>query len=200
MQKPVRMNKLCYFLFFVTTFVCISEAEFPLKTSNWVKSELLFGLSIQYPNRTTGWVTPEDFKNFLDTEVTPLFPDGLTYFNASGQWKGSNNATISEPSIYMIIYHENSEINRENIQEIVKSYMNIFNQEAVLYATLPSQVCLTPDSCLSSLSIYWSPFDFFGFVMSILNSIIILIIVTILVVYFVKQRRLSSAKSYRDMD
>jgi hypothetical protein len=49
------------------------------------RTELFFGLS-----RSNGPdVTEEEFQHFIDTEVTPRFPDGLTLLSGKGQFKDS---------------------------------------------------------------------------------------------------------------
>ena len=49
------------------------------------RTELFFGLS--RPNGSD--VTEEEFQHFIDTKVTPRFPDGLTLLSGKGQFKDS---------------------------------------------------------------------------------------------------------------
>ena len=44
-----------------------------------------------------------DWKAFLDAEVTPRFPAGLTVWGARGQWRGSDGAITREGARVMLI-------------------------------------------------------------------------------------------------
>ena len=43
-------------------------------------------------------VSEADFSKFIDEEVTPKFPDGLTVLDGGGQWRGDENKLIREAS------------------------------------------------------------------------------------------------------
>lgn len=59
------------------------------------RTELFFGLS-----RADGPdVTEAEFQGFIDTEVTPRFPDGLTLIDGKGQFKDSDGAILQEGEI-----------------------------------------------------------------------------------------------------
>jgi Protein of unknown function (DUF3574) len=90
------------------------------------RTELYFGGS-----RPDGSViTPAEFESFLDKEVTPAFPDGLTWLEAHGQWMGGK-----EDSYVLIILYPFSDrhANRE-LEEIRTDYKAQFGQESVLRA------------------------------------------------------------------
>lgn len=93
---------------------------------SYKRTELYFGGS-----RPDGSViTPADFELFLDKEVTPAFPDGLTWLEAHGQWMGGK-----EDSYVLIILYPFSDrqANRE-LEEIRTDYKAQFDQESVLRA------------------------------------------------------------------
>ena len=52
----------------------------------WMVAELLFG---------RGNVSDFNWDRFLAAEVTPRFPDGLTVYDARGQWRNPQSGTIS---------------------------------------------------------------------------------------------------------
>ena len=80
----------------------------------------------------TGRVTSEDWTLFLSEVVTPRFPDGLSTWQASGQWRSTSGAIIHEPSYVLnLVYPDNVGANQA-VQEIVASYKTRFQQEAVL--------------------------------------------------------------------
>lgn len=95
----------------------------------WNRTELYFGSS--KPDGTE--VTEAQFKQFLDQEVTPRFPDGLTVLTGYGQFRNSAQVIIQERSTELILLYplQMPEANRK-IQEIRESYKRAFQQESVL--------------------------------------------------------------------
>src|SRR4051812_19016376 len=53
-------------------------------------------------------VSDADFARFMDQEVTPRFPDGLTVLDGGGQWRGQENKLIREASKVVLIVLPNS--------------------------------------------------------------------------------------------
>lgn len=100
-----------------------------LPSGLWNRTELYFGSS--KPDGTE--VTEAQFKQFLDQEVTPRFPDGLTVLTGYGQFRNSANVIIQERSTELILLYplQMPEANRK-IQEIRESYKRAFQQESVL--------------------------------------------------------------------
>ena len=98
---------------------------------------LYFGLS--KPNG--GIVTDEDWQHFLETEISPKFPDGLTVSATSGTWRDSaTGVTESERSKKVTLIHEKSSRSADAIVAISKSYIAAFDQQAVLVNSWPSDV------------------------------------------------------------
>jgi len=91
--------------------------------------------------KPTGRVTPEDWAQFLGETVTPRFPDGLTVWQASGQWRSSAGAVVQEPSYVLSLVHPESVAAEKAIQELVESYKARFRQEAVL--RVKSYACMS---------------------------------------------------------
>ena len=58
-----------------------------------VEDTLYFGLSTPH-----GKVTSAQWESFLANQVTPIFPDGLTAWDAKGQWKDAKGAIGKEPT------------------------------------------------------------------------------------------------------
>src|SRR5207302_9456152 len=48
-------------------------------------------------------VSEADFRRFVDEELTPRFPDGLTVLDGGGQWRGDENRLIREASKVVLI-------------------------------------------------------------------------------------------------
>ncbi|WP_173126026.1 DUF3574 domain-containing protein [Kibdelosporangium persicum] len=90
------------------------------------RTELYFGGS--RPDGSP--ITPADFEVFLDKEVTPAFPDGLTWLEAHGQWMGGKEDSY----VLILLYpYDKREANRE-IEEIRTDYKTQFQQQSVLRA------------------------------------------------------------------
>ncbi len=79
-----------------------------------------------------GVVTPKEWAEFLRSTVTPRFPQGLTVWQASGQWRSSDGAILREASHVLNLVHPNDETSEKAVLEIVAAYKSRFQQEAVL--------------------------------------------------------------------
>lgn len=90
--------------------------------------EMLFGTS-----RSHGApVTDEEWARFLDTEVAPRFPAGLTVLRGPGQWRGNDGRLAKEQSNMLVIFHEPSALADAEIEAIRAAYKQRFDQESVM--------------------------------------------------------------------
>lgn len=80
----------------------------------------------------SGHVTSEDWASFLSEVVTPRFPEGLSAWEASGQWRSASGQVIREPSHLLSLVHSGSAAQNRAIQELIETYKARFHQEAVL--------------------------------------------------------------------
>ena len=80
----------------------------------------------------SGHVTPEAWTQFLSEIVTPRFPDGLSVWQASGQWRSASGQIIHEPSYVLSLIHPDDPVRNTAVQDIILSYKTRFQQEAVL--------------------------------------------------------------------
>jgi hypothetical protein len=101
----------------------------PIFGDIWARTELFFGTS-----RPDGNVVSDDkFKRFLDQEVTPRFPDGLTLLTGQGQFRNSNGVIIQEKSKVLILLYPLDDTEASNRIEAIRSaYKVAFQQESVL--------------------------------------------------------------------
>jgi hypothetical protein len=98
---------------------------------------LYFGAAV--PN-SSDTVDANEWQTFLDREVTPRFPDGLTWFDARGQWRGGNGQVIGEPSRVLILLHSDDVAATASVEAIRNAYKQTFAQEAVMVEREPSCV------------------------------------------------------------
>lgn len=89
----------------------------------------------------SGHVTPEAWTQFLSEIVTPRFPDGLSAWQASGQWRSASGEVIREPSYVLSLVHQDDAASGNAVQEIIATYKTRFQQEAVL--RVKTAVCKT---------------------------------------------------------
>jgi hypothetical protein len=95
----------------------------------WKRTELYFGS--EQPDGEV--VTEAEFQQFVDEEVTPRFPDGLTLLTGYGQFRNSTGAIVKERSMVLILLYPltMSDANT-NLEKIREAYKDAFEQESVL--------------------------------------------------------------------
>jgi len=97
--------------------------------SRFVRTELFFGTA-----KPIGAVTEEEFRAFVDQEVTPRFPDGLTVIKADGQFRGEDDVLVKEQSFVLILLYplDGFATSSREIDRIRELYKLQFEQESVL--------------------------------------------------------------------
>jgi len=105
------------------------------KKSTWVRSDLYFGLSMTADNGTVSNIEVESFEKFLADVVTPVFPDGLTWSLAQGQYLSVKGLLRKEKSVHLILYHGNDDLDYENVNFVAAEYCKAFDQESVLVSS-----------------------------------------------------------------
>ena len=83
-------------------------------------------------NKPGGTVSEEEWRRFLAEAVTPRFPDGLSVWQASGQWRGKSGVIEREHSQVLSLIHVDSPKDEKGLSEVISAYKSKFNQEAVL--------------------------------------------------------------------
>jgi hypothetical protein len=96
----------------------------------FIKVDLFFGRNIP----GGGEVSEEQFQGFINDTITPRFPDGLTVFDANGQFRDSKGTIIREKSKNVSLLLEDTPKNETSVNEVVRRYVQQFNQESVLQA------------------------------------------------------------------
>lgn len=88
-----------------------------------------------------GAVSPEDWARFVETVVTPRFPQGLTVWRAAGQWRSADGVLVRESSNVLTLVHPDDDGNDIAVREMIDAYKAQFRQEAVM--RLRSLVCVS---------------------------------------------------------
>jgi hypothetical protein len=86
-----------------------------------IRTELYFG-----PVPVGQW------NQFLAQIVTPLFPDGLTWFDVQGQWRAPDGKIRKLPSRMLIILYPDSSKNDRAIDQVRQQFKSRFHQFSVL--------------------------------------------------------------------
>lgn len=109
-----------------------------LDTDPFIRTELFFGSErLGKPE-----VSEAEFKQFLDEEITPRFPDGLTLLTGFGQFREASGETVQETSFVLILLYprEAARDSSARIEEIRRLYIEQFEQESVLRVDDPRPV------------------------------------------------------------
>jgi Protein of unknown function (DUF3574) len=115
------------------------DAAHPGHAQGWVDTKLYFGLG---PAGDPGkGVSEAAWRDFLDKEVTPRFPDGLSVLDVYGQWQ-SKTETAPERirTKLLVIDYQDSPENRARIDQIRSAWKRLTGDESVMRVTEPADV------------------------------------------------------------
>jgi hypothetical protein len=101
-----------------------------------LRTTLYFGTT-----RPTGAVSDLEWQLFLRDEVTQRFPDGLTVWEAQGQWRSPKGHIHQERSKVLLLVHPDTTKANGFVQDVIAKYRKQFDQESVLWET--ARVCVS---------------------------------------------------------
>jgi hypothetical protein len=101
-----------------------------------LRTTLYFGLA-----RPKGSVTELEWQIFLRDEVTRRFPDGLTVWEAEGQWRTPAGTIDHEQSKVLLLVHPDTAAARQSVLGVIEAYRKTFEQESVLWEN--ARVCVS---------------------------------------------------------
>jgi hypothetical protein len=91
-------------------------------------AQLLFGRNV---GDRLG-VSAAQWARFVDREISPRFPDGLTVLDAAGEWRDTTRKTIvHEPSKVVEIVLPGKDDDSERLDAIAEAYKKRFHQQSV---------------------------------------------------------------------
>ena len=99
-----------------------------------LRTTLYFGLA-----RPKGAVTELEWQLFLRDEVTSRFPDGLTVWEAEGQWRTPAGSIDHEQSKVLLLVHPDTTAARQSVLAVIEAYRKTFEQQSVLWES--ARVC-----------------------------------------------------------
>jgi hypothetical protein len=101
-------------------------------------AELLFGRNI---GDRLG-VSEKAFGRFIDEEVTPRFPDGLTILAGQGQYRDTTRGVlVREQAKLLVIALKDEPEGRAKLAAIAEAYKQRFNQQSV--GTILRPACIS---------------------------------------------------------
>ena len=123
----------------ITTVVAQRSAPATIEcgstTAAQVRTTLYFGSA-----RPKGSVSELEWQLFLRDEVTARFPDGLTVWDAEGQWRAPQGAIEHERTKVLLLVHPDTPAARQSVLSVIERYRKGFDQQSVLWET--SRVCV----------------------------------------------------------
>lgn len=96
------------------------------------EARLFFGRAIP----GGGSVSDAEWQRFVDEEVTPRFPDGLSVIDGSGQWR-DGTGIVREPSKVLIVVLTGHGDEQTRLEAVRGAYRERFHQESVLMTQSP---------------------------------------------------------------
>lgn len=114
------------------------DTAHPGATQGWVRTELYFGLGLE---GRPGGVDEAGWRQFLDAEVTPRFPDGLSVVDVYGQWQGKDQAAPERlRSKLIVLLYPDSPAHRAAVDAIRVAWKTKTGDQSVLRVTQPAEV------------------------------------------------------------
>ena len=115
-------------LFTVPAAAAEAKINRPAAQEIWARTELYFGT-----NRDGGVISDAEFTLFMDSKITPRFPDGLTLLTGYGQFLNSKGVLEKERSkVLILLYPVGTTDANRRIQDIREDFKKQYGQESVL--------------------------------------------------------------------
>jgi hypothetical protein len=78
-------------------------------------------------------VGQEQFMRFLDQEITPAFPEGLTMHDGVGRWRGRDGRMVREEAYEVVLLYPEREadVRGVRIERIRRAYEEQYQQDSV---------------------------------------------------------------------
>ena len=115
------------------------DAAHPAHAQHWVDTRLYFGLGpADAPDKG---VSEAAWRDFLDTEVTPRFPSGLSVIDVYGQWQGKGEIAPERiRSKLLVIDYPATPANAAKIEAIRAAWKQKTGDQSVMKVTEPADV------------------------------------------------------------
>ena len=116
-----------------------ADEAHPTAAQRWLRTELYFGLGPA--GDPAAGASEQRWREFLDREITPRFPDGLSVYDVYGQWRGKGAAAIERlHSKEVLLLHADTPRQRADIDAIRDAWKRTTGDTSVLRVTQPAEV------------------------------------------------------------
>jgi|SRR5579862_547365 len=119
--------------------ILTGDPAHPGATAGWVDTRLYFGLGpADHPDQG---INEARWREFLDREITPRFPHGLSVADIYGQWQGKGQTTPERiRSKVLIIDYPDIPENRDKVDAIRAAWKKMTGDQSVMRVTQPADV------------------------------------------------------------
>ncbi|WP_426700776.1 DUF3574 domain-containing protein [Rhodanobacter sp. Col0626] len=115
------------------------DAAHPAQAAGWVDTRLYFGLGLA--DKPEQGVSEQSWREFLDSEVSTRFPDGLSVIDVYGQWQGKQQTSPERlRSKMLVIDYPDTPANRAKVEAIRAAWKQRTGDQSVLRVTQPADV------------------------------------------------------------
>ncbi|WP_309091883.1 DUF3574 domain-containing protein [Phenylobacterium sp.] len=77
-------------------------------------------------------VRDAELRTFVDQEITPRFPNGVTVLDGGGQWRGAENQLIRQAQKVVLIVLPARGDTQKRLQAVRTAYQTRFRQDSVV--------------------------------------------------------------------
>lgn len=131
------IRRAAFGLLFSLLCACAAPPRVP-PAPDWLRSELYFSLG---DAGEPAEIAQARWRGFLDAQVTPRFPDGLTVFDADGQWRDAGAGAVERlRTRVLVILHEDTPARRADIDAIRAAWKRLTGDQSVLRVSQPAEV------------------------------------------------------------
>jgi hypothetical protein len=125
----------------------VADPAHPVAAVGWVETRLYFGLGPAGRSGQDGGaagskgVSQAAWLSFLDREVTPRFPDGLSVIDVYGQWQGPDETAPERlRSKMLVIDHPDDSADETKLAAIRSAWRRMTGDRSVLSVTQTARV------------------------------------------------------------
>jgi hypothetical protein len=91
-------------------------------------------VSLQRTELYFGGIARASWDDFLATVVTPRFPDGLTWYDAHGQWQTRTGIVTKQDSRVLVLIHAATPEKDRLVEELREQFKTRYHELSVLRA------------------------------------------------------------------
>lgn len=103
----------------------LSVSSCPAGLKPVTEARLFFGRAIT----GGGEVSDENWRRFVDEEITPRFPDGFSVVDALGQWKDATGIVHERSKMLIVVLTGDGQ---DRLEAVRNAYRQRFHQDSVL--------------------------------------------------------------------